>query len=61
MIAGAGSHRAAAHSPGVAGGNDIQVLVNVPVNADGNTADVTVLLTPAFGSFGRPADRPHDR
>ncbi|MEU9316224.1 chaplin family protein [Streptomyces sp. NPDC048295] len=32
---GAGAHRPAAHSPGVAGGNDIQVPVNVPVNADG--------------------------
>ncbi len=37
-------------SPGVLSGNVIQVPVDVPVNACGNTVDVIGLLNPAFGN-----------
>ncbi|MEU0333262.1 chaplin [Streptomyces sp. NPDC006193] len=40
----------AAHSPGVASGNVIQVPIHVPVNVCGNTVDVIALLNPAFGN-----------
>ncbi|MFF9405722.1 chaplin [Streptomyces anandii] len=40
----------AAHSPGVASGNVIQVPIHVPVNVCGNTVDVIGLLNPAFGN-----------
>ncbi|WP_443051087.1 chaplin family protein [Streptomyces sp. JV185] len=51
---GASAYRAAAHYPGVARGNAIQV----PVNADGNTADVTVPSTRPAAASARTADRP---
>ncbi|MFR9754214.1 chaplin [Streptomyces sp. TR06-5] len=41
---------AAEGSPGVASGNTVQVPVNVPVNACGNTVDAVGLLNPAFGN-----------
>ncbi|MFI5766928.1 chaplin family protein [Streptomyces sp. NPDC051658] len=49
---GAGAHGVAAHSPGVAGGNVVQVPVDVPVNVVGNTVNVIGLLNPAFGNLG---------
>ncbi|MGV9314443.1 chaplin family protein [Streptomyces sp. NPDC003691] len=48
--ADSGAHGAAVNSPGVASGNNVQVPVNVPVNACGNTVDVVGLLNPAFGN-----------
>lgn len=48
----AGAHGVAAHSPGVAGGNVVQVPVDVPVNVVGNTVNVIGLLNPAFGNLG---------
>ncbi|MFJ8144720.1 chaplin [Streptomyces sp. NPDC096048] len=41
---------AATNSPGVASGNAVQVPVDVPVNACGNTVDVIAALNPAFGN-----------
>ncbi|MFE0808980.1 chaplin [Streptomyces sp. NPDC058794] len=41
---------AAKNSPGVASGNAVQVPVDVPVNACGNTVDVIAALNPAFGN-----------
>jgi hypothetical protein len=49
---GAGAEGLAAHSPGVASGNLVQVPVAVPVNVVGNTVNVVGLLNPAFGNFG---------
>ncbi|QES48704.1 hypothetical protein DEJ50_13590 [Streptomyces venezuelae] len=40
----------AAHSPGVASGNLVQVPVNIPVNLCGNTVNIIALLNPAFGN-----------
>ncbi|WP_051951149.1 chaplin [Actinacidiphila yeochonensis] len=40
----------AAGSPGVLSGNSVQVPVNVPVNACGNTVDAVGVLNPAFGN-----------
>ncbi|MFF8774919.1 chaplin [Kitasatospora sp. NPDC015120] len=62
--AGAGAEGVAAGSPGVASGNSVQVPVEVPINACGNTIDVIGLLNPAFGnncanSSGRPAGGAH--
>ncbi|GAA0625747.1 chaplin [Streptomyces crystallinus] len=65
MVAGgivaAGAGAAAAHggatadgvaenSPGVVSGNLVQVPVQVPVNATGNSVNVIGLLNPAFGN-----------
>ncbi|MFJ8191522.1 chaplin [Streptomyces sp. NPDC096094] len=41
---------ATTNSPGVASGNAVQVPVDVPVNACGNTVDVIAALNPAFGN-----------
>ncbi|MFD7107333.1 chaplin [Streptomyces celluloflavus] len=49
-FADAGAHGLSAHSPGVVAGNTIQLPVDVPVNACGNTIDVIGLLNPAFGN-----------
>ncbi|WP_030590333.1 chaplin family protein [Streptomyces anulatus] len=49
---GAGADGLAAHSPGVASGNLVQVPVAVPVNVVGNTVNVVGLLNPAFGNLG---------
>ncbi|MEU5158129.1 chaplin [Streptomyces sp. NPDC020875] len=48
--ADSGAHGATANSPGVGSGNSVQVPVNVPVNACGNSVDVVGLLNPAFGN-----------
>ncbi|MFD0305690.1 chaplin [Streptomyces sp. NPDC127119] len=39
-----------AHSPGVISGNTVQLPVDVPVNACGNTVNVVGLLNPAAGN-----------
>ncbi|WP_051055487.1 MULTISPECIES: chaplin [Kitasatospora] len=46
----ADAHGVAANSPGVASGNAVQVPVELPVNACGNTIDVIGLLNPAYGN-----------
>ncbi|NEA51805.1 chaplin [Streptomyces sp. SID10815] len=48
--ANAGAEGAAAHSPGVASGNVVQVPVHVPVNVCGNTVNVVGALNPAIGN-----------
>ncbi|MFJ1702558.1 chaplin [Kitasatospora sp. NPDC088346] len=48
--AGSEAQGGAANSPGVASGNSVQVPVDIPVNACGNTVDVVGLLNPAFGN-----------
>jgi len=48
--ADSGAQGGAAHSPGVASGNNVQVPVHVPVNVCGNTVDVVGLLNPAVGN-----------
>ena len=40
----------AAGSPGVLSGNNVQVPVDVPVNACGNTVDAVGVINPAFGN-----------
>lgn len=42
----------AVHSPGVGSGNLVQVPVQIPVNAVGNTVNVIGVLNPAFGNTG---------
>ncbi|GHB21537.1 MULTISPECIES: chaplin [Streptomyces] len=49
--ADSGAEALAAHSPGVASGNVVQVPVHIPVNVCGNTVNVIALLNPAFGNF----------
>ncbi|WP_385634464.1 chaplin [Streptomyces sp. SudanB5_2050] len=52
---------AAKNSPGVASGNAVQVPVDVPVNACGNTVDVIAALNPAFGNeCENTSDEPAD-
>ena len=51
-LADSGAQGQAAHSPGVASGNLIQVPVHVPVNLCGNTVTVIGALNPAFGNLG---------
>ncbi|MEU3981367.1 chaplin [Streptomyces sp. NPDC026672] len=41
---------AAFGSPGVLSGNVIQLPVEIPVNACGNTVDALALLNPSFGN-----------
>lgn len=48
--ADAGAGAVAAHSPGVASGNAVQVPVHIPVNVCGNTVNVIALLNPVFGN-----------
>lgn len=48
--AAAEAQGSAAGSPGVASGNSVQVPVEVPINACGNTVDVVGALNPAFGN-----------
>ncbi|GAB2773947.1 chaplin [Streptomyces daliensis] len=40
----------AANSPGVGSGNLVQIPVDVPVNATGNSANVVGLVNPVFGN-----------
>ncbi|HEY5835552.1 chaplin [Streptomyces sp.] len=49
-VADSGAQGAAVHSPGVVSGNTVQIPVDVPVNACGNTVSVIGLLSPAFGN-----------
>ncbi|GAA2456151.1 chaplin [Streptomyces lavendulocolor] len=55
---GAKASGAAANSPGVASGNNVQAPVNVPVNACGNSVDVVGALNPSFGN-GCANGHPH--
>ncbi|GHF69172.1 hypothetical protein GCM10018790_53930 [Kitasatospora xanthocidica] len=48
--AGAEAQGGAVGSPGVASGNSVQVPVEVPINACGNTVDVIGALNPSFGN-----------
>ncbi|WP_327237364.1 chaplin [Streptomyces sp. NBC_01317] len=48
--ADSGARGAAANSPGVLSGNNVQVPVHIPVNACGNTVNVVGVLNPAFGN-----------
>ncbi|MFG2638928.1 chaplin [Streptomyces sp. NPDC048362] len=48
--ADSGAQGVAVGSPGVLSGNVIQVPVNIPVNACGNTVGVLGLLNPTFGN-----------
>ncbi|MFD7663740.1 chaplin [Streptomyces sp. NPDC059788] len=45
-----------ADSPGFLSGNSVQVPVQVPLNACGNTADLVGLLNPAFGNLCADTD-----
>ncbi|WP_329397632.1 chaplin [Streptomyces melanogenes] len=47
---GADAHGKAENSPGVVSGNLVQVPVQVPVNATGNSVNVVGILNPAFGN-----------
>ncbi|MGY0025074.1 chaplin [Streptomyces sp. cg35] len=47
---GASAAAVAEHSPGVLSGNVVQIPVDVPVNACGNSLNVIGLLNPAFGN-----------
>ncbi|MEU3573594.1 chaplin [Kitasatospora sp. NPDC036755] len=63
---GAGAQGDAVGSPGVASGNSVQVPIEVPINACGNTLDVVGLLNPSFGNHcanvngggGNPTPKP---
>ncbi|MFJ2193495.1 chaplin family protein [Kitasatospora sp. NPDC087861] len=48
--AGSEAQGSAAGSAGVASGNSVQVPVEVPVNACGNTVDVIGVLNPSYGN-----------
>ncbi|GLW56164.1 chaplin [Kitasatospora phosalacinea] len=48
--AAADAHGVAANSPGVGSGNSVQVPVELPVNACGNTINLIGLLNPAYGN-----------
>ncbi|MES4891350.1 chaplin [Streptomyces sp. NPDC096012] len=48
--ADSGARGAAVGSPGVLSGNVLQVPIDIPVNACGNTVDVIGLLNPGFGN-----------
>ncbi|MEV5611032.1 chaplin [Streptomyces sp. NPDC052225] len=47
---GASASAVAAHSPGVLSGNVVQIPVDVPINACGNSLNLIGLLNPAFGN-----------
>ncbi|MFF2655672.1 chaplin [Streptomyces sp. NPDC058045] len=47
---GASAKGLAAMSPGVLSGNVVQVPIDVPINACGNSVNVVGLLNPAFGN-----------
>lgn len=58
---GGGSHAegGAGNSPGVGSGNVIQVPIDIPVNACGNSVDIVGVLNPAFGNqCANDADTP---
>ncbi|MFI6446906.1 chaplin family protein [Kitasatospora sp. NPDC050543] len=54
--ASAEAHGGAANSPGAGSGNSVQVPVDIPVNACGNTVDIGGSLNPAFGNTCANAD-----
>ncbi|KOX11510.1 chaplin [Streptomyces sp. NRRL B-3648] len=56
VSADSGAQGVAIGSPGVLSGNVIQVPVDVPVNACGDTVDVIGLLNPAFPRRSRDGD-----
>ncbi|MBO1337381.1 chaplin [Streptomyces sp. VRA16 Mangrove soil] len=47
---GASASAVAEHSPGVLSGNIVQVPVDVPINACGNSIGLISLLNPAVGN-----------
>ena len=49
-VADSGAEAIAAHSPGVASGNAVQVPIHIPINLCGNTVNVIGLINPAFGN-----------
>ncbi|MFE9765476.1 chaplin [Streptomyces sp. NPDC005808] len=49
-FADSNANGSAQDSPGVGSGNNLQLPVNVPVNACGNTVDVIGALNPVFGN-----------
>ncbi|MGX1545480.1 chaplin [Streptomyces adustus] len=48
--ADSGAQGAAVGSPGVLSGNVVQIPINIPVNACGNTVNAIGLLNPSFGN-----------
>ncbi|MFF1405590.1 chaplin [Streptomyces sp. NPDC058294] len=48
--ADSGAQAAVVGSPGVLSGNVVQIPIDIPVNACGDTVDVIGLLNPAFGN-----------
>ncbi len=48
--ADSGAEGSAAGSPGVLSGNSVDIPVDAPVNACGNTVDAVGVLNPAFGN-----------
>ncbi|MFB8025531.1 MULTISPECIES: chaplin [unclassified Streptomyces] len=48
--ADAGAQGIAYGSPGVLSGNVVQIPINIPINACGNSVNVIGLLNPAFGN-----------
>ncbi|WP_323137890.1 chaplin [Streptomyces sp. NBC_01433] len=48
--ADAGAAGGASNSPGVLSGNSVQIPIEVPINACGNSVDVVGLLNPTFGN-----------
>ncbi|WSU42799.1 chaplin [Streptomyces sp. NBC_01089] len=59
--ADSGAEGAAIGSPGVLSGNVVQVPIDVPVNACGNSVNVIGLLNPAFGNTCGNGGRDHGR
>ncbi|MEV0092636.1 chaplin [Streptomyces sp. NPDC050738] len=49
-VADSGGQGDASNSPGVLSGNVIQVPIDIPVNACGNTVSVIGFLNPSFGN-----------
>ncbi|MEU6093451.1 chaplin [Streptomyces sp. NPDC047079] len=49
-MADSGAEGTATTSPGIGSGNVIQIPVDIPVNACGNTVSVVGLLNPAAGN-----------
>ncbi|MGW2788264.1 chaplin [Streptomyces populi] len=48
--ADSGTQGVAVGSPGVLSGNVVQIPINIPVNACGNTVNVIGVLNPSFGN-----------
>ncbi|NGO69813.1 chaplin [Streptomyces boncukensis] len=49
-VADSGASGAAANSPGILSGNVLQLPVNIPINACGNTLNLAGLMNPTFGN-----------